>query len=235
MKSLQVNLAVFSVTLALSLSAGIAVASEHGINQSGVIEGEDVQLNGTDSEVPMLEQTSEKGIYLVQLRWAQLQLDPNDAIALEIVFLNASIPRDINEIEPPVEGRPTNETVQAGPEGGDVEVDSTLPVESYNMTVYSEDGREIWKKINQPGEGGRAGQLVDLGSNYSGPVTIQISEIVPGWDTNGADPAEVIDSVTFSAVVVPEFPLPAVVAIVTGVIVTLTLIGTRLRNLSRWY
>lgn len=234
MNSLQVHLfALLAAAGGLISLSGSSVASEQQANQTGVIEKEDLQLNATDSKVPMIEQTSEKGIYLVQLRWAQLQLDPSDAIALEIVFLNASVPRVVNGTEPPVQGRPANETIQGVPEGGDFEADGTLPVESNNITIYSDEDEAIWTKINQPGEGGRAGQLVELGSKYTGPVTIRISEIVPGWEINGEDPEQMTDAVTFSAVVVPEFPLSAAAAVTTSAVVSSILLVTRFHKIPK--
>ena len=35
-------------------------------------------------------------------------------------------------------------------------------------------------KLDQPGQGGRATQRIELDSNYTGPVAINISDIRPG-------------------------------------------------------
>lgn len=48
------------------------------------------QLNATSTDVPVLEQISEKGIYRVELKWPQPISDVEDALQIEIVFNNAS-------------------------------------------------------------------------------------------------------------------------------------------------
>ncbi|MFL6510675.1 MAG: hypothetical protein ACJ700_05755, partial [Nitrososphaera sp.] len=47
------------------------------------------QLNTTSTDVPVLEQISEKGIYRVQLKWPQTISDVEHALQVEIVFNNA--------------------------------------------------------------------------------------------------------------------------------------------------
>jgi hypothetical protein len=42
------------------------------------------------------------------------------------------------------------------------------------MTVYSDDGRELWKKENQAVQGGRAYERVTLEEPYTGNITISI-------------------------------------------------------------
>lgn len=194
------------------------------INDTG-----NVQLNGTgNTELPMLEQLSEKGIYLVQLRWAQLQLSPDQAVSIELVFLNATAPR-INATIPLTEEQSTGHENVVG--SGIVEIENTLPVKSYDITVNADDGRELWTKADQPGEGGRGGQRIVFSADYTGPITVDITNIIPGWDTGDASPEEMDDSVRFSAVVVPEFPLPAVISFTTAVIMSFVLLGTRYRIL----
>lgn len=183
----------------------------------------DLQLD-TPSGVPMLEQISEKGIYRVLLRWPQETLNPQ-AIEIEIVFLNASAPEPTAENIPQ---RETNKTGASTPGASGFNdpsiIESTLPVESYNMTVYAADGRELWKKVDQPGLGGRGTQKIDFAGNYTGPITINITDIRPGWELDGTTTAEdLTDSVTFTATVVPEFPVAAVL-LAAGVGVTIALV-----------
>jgi hypothetical protein len=74
--------------------------------------------------------------------------------------------------------------------------------------------------MDQPGMGGTPGERVLVG-NYTGPVTIEITDIRPGDATTTAAEADT-DSVKFSASIVPEFPLisiPVIAAIATVVAV----------------
>lgn len=52
-----------------------------------------------------------------------------------------------------------------------------VPIQSYDMTVYSDDGRELWKKENQAVQGGRAYERVTLEEPYTGNITISIQNI----------------------------------------------------------
>jgi hypothetical protein len=58
-------------------------------------------------------------------------------------------------------------------------VERTLPVKSYDITINSSDGKEIWKKINQTPQGGRGPQSIVLDRYDVGNVTISISNIIP--------------------------------------------------------
>ncbi|HEX7032346.1 MAG TPA: hypothetical protein VF172_05045 [Nitrososphaera sp.] len=184
---------------------------------------DDPQLNATGTELPVLEQMSEKGIYLVQLRWPQVTLNEQGAWQIEMVFLNGSSPRPNATNFPQTE---TNETGQSTsgasgftdtPEGanytGSTLIETTVPIESYDIAIYDQAGNLMWEQIDQPGLGGRGTQRIDLeGNNYTGPVTINITDIRPGWDVgdDGTTAAEdMIDSVSFSATIVPEFPTVA--------------------------
>ena len=76
------------------------------------------------------------------------------------------------------------------------------------MAIYTPDGRKLWEKLDQPGQGGRATQRIDLDSNYTGPVTVNISDIRPGGECGRNSYAtDMTDSVTFTATIVPEFPI----------------------------
>lgn len=182
-----------------------------GALKSNATEGS--LLNATRSDEPVLEQTSEKGIYLVEIRWPQ---DPVSVfqriLQIEIAFLNASSPRPTAENFPQTE---TNTTGQSTPGASGFTdprmIETTLPVESYDIAIYAaDDGRELWKKMDQPGLGGRGTQRIDLEGNYTGPVTINITDIRPGWSAGGTTTAEELtDSVSFTATIVPEFSIAA--------------------------
>src|SRR5919106_2955451 len=142
------------------------------------------QLNATSTDVPVLQQVSEKGIYLVELKWPQTISDVEDALQVEIVFNNASAPTPTSNTIPQREDNFTDsgiEDAQTVPAsiGGE-----PMQVESYDMAIYAPDGRKLWEKLDQPGQGGRGTQRIDLDSNYTGPVTIDISDIRPGGGGN---------------------------------------------------
>lgn len=196
------------------------------------------ELNSTSSDIPILEQVSDKGIYKVQLRWPTVVVDSQNAIQIELVFLNASAPEPSSATIPQREGNATGSGTEAGltVPGSETEeplptpIEPTLPVESYDITVYTSDGAELWKQVDQPGAGGRGTQRLMLG-NYTGPVTIEITDIRPGFDvgeTATAAGEDMTDSVTFSATVVPEFPAIAVLPLAIGIAAAIV-ISFRLR------
>lgn len=220
---------VLSSFLALLLLLPPAFAQEKVEPEAALDSAEDDNLSlnatGTDSEeVPILEQVSDKGIYRVQLRWAQLPLNPEDAFTLEVVFLNASSPRANSTSFPQAESNVTGSGSEAGATVPEI-IETPLPVESYDITMYADDGTELWKQVNQPGQGGRSGQRIQLESNYTGPVTIEITNIRPGWvaSTAAASGEDMTDSVTFTATVVPEFSVIAVLPLAVGIATVLAL------------
>jgi len=166
------------------------------------------QLNITSTNVPVLTNASKNGIYSVDLKWPEAVSDAEGTLQVEIVFNNASAPAPTNDTIP------QRETNASG--SGDIENTVTvpaimggqpLPVESYDMTIYTPDGKKLWEKLDQPGQGGRATQRVELNSNYTGPVTIAISDIKQSGSMNtGATGANNNDSVTFNANITRAVP-----------------------------
>jgi len=195
----------------------------------------DLQVNSTSGE-PVLEELSEKGIYNVMLKWPVQVSNPVGGIEVEILFLNASAPGPSQQ-NTAFNGSSTNETGGINSDAmdtGDAALEPTLPVKSYDITIFGGDGKELWKKLEQPGFGGRGEQTLQFKDNYTGPITIEISNIKPDWDTN-SDTAEsdMIDSVKFMATVVPEFPffvLP--LAATVGVAAAIATIRLRSRRLT---
>jgi hypothetical protein len=89
------------------------------------------------------------------------------------------------------------------------------------MIIYTPDGSKLWERLDQPGLGGRGTQRIVLESDYRGPVTVQISDIRPGWDVGETATAnDMADSVTFTATIVPEFPI-ATILLAIGITVTI--------------
>jgi hypothetical protein len=178
----------------------------------------DFQPDQTTGE-PILEQWSEKGIYRVLFRWPTQVLNPEGSIAVELVFLNASAPQATSENIPETETNDTGAS-EKGSSGYNVpgSVESTLPVESYDIAIYTSDGNELFKALDQPGQSGRGTQNINFEGNYTGPVTIEITDIRPGWDSGETAEEDLIDSVTIAAAVVPEFPVYLIGLVITSVI-----------------
>ena len=148
----------------------------------------------------ILEKVSDKGNYRVQLMWNQLGSQnasaipsanatsspsiPKQGFEMEIDFLNASAPLPSGKTVPQKESRIRSES----PVGASANqmptpsiIKTTVPVDSYDVTIYSDHGQELWKKLNQPVTAGRGVQRVVFeDSNYTGGITIQITNIKSG-------------------------------------------------------
>lgn len=152
------------------------------------------RINHPDSEFPVLEKESDKGLYTVQLRFTTFSLLPRYGFDMEILFLDPQNPQGTRET---VTQTQTNFTAQSSITSEYIDPSIILhlrPVESYDMTVYSDTGEILWEEKNRPVAGGRAFERVVIEDNYSGQVTIEIDNIRPGI---GTLPAEAIDSVSY--------------------------------------
>lgn len=189
-------------------------------NISSNIDTKDTALNKTGTDLPILEQLSDKGNYLIQIRWGQ---DPSVLAArgfdMEIVFLNAS------ESEATPESFPIKETNVTGDSfvgsGGYTDpsiIQRMVPIESYDISVYSDNGEQLWKKANQPVQAGRAYERITFENPYTGGITIQINNIKSAGnmggtiggplsgsnETTSSDEKAETDSINFTATVVEE-------------------------------
>lgn len=237
----------FTYTVFLSIATSFlfmpafAQDIEDPARSNGADEGQP-RLDAIDSDMPVLENVSEKGIFRVQLRWPDVPLNPEGAFQVEAVFLNASAPDPSPESIPQAR---TNLSGQSPTDAGMFVIPEALerraPVTSYDMTILSADGKGLWKAVNRPGSGGSAGERIILEEEYYGPVTIVIDNIIPGWDVASSvddDPIlpgegeEIRDSVTFSARVIPEFPLFVMLPLVVGT--SLMIIAMRIRSRYRF-
>ncbi len=151
----------------------------------------------------ILEKISDKGNYRVQIMWNQLGSQsataygsstsgnttssptiPKQGFEMEVDFLNASAPLPTGKTVPQKESGIKSES----PVGASVNqiptpsiIQTTVPIDSYDITIYSDHGQELWKKLNQPVTAGRGVQRVIFeNSNYTGGITIQITNIKSG-------------------------------------------------------
>jgi hypothetical protein len=178
-------------------------------------------LNITNTDVPVLQQVSEKGIYLVELKWPLTYADAENSLQVELVFNNASAPPPTSDTIPQREDNFTDSGLEDTRTVPAILGGEPMQVESYDMAIFTPDGRKLWEQLDQPGQGGRATQRIELDSNYTGPVTVNIRDIRPGASLGeAASGADMTDAVTFTVTIAPEFPLvPVLLAI--GIVATI--------------
>jgi hypothetical protein len=123
----------------------------------------------------IVEKISDKGNYRVQIMWNQSSLFlPKKGFDMEIDFLNASAPLPSTKTIPPQDTAIKSEE-STGASG------THVPVDSYDITIYSDHGKVLWNKVNQPVTGGRGLQTVKFtNGGYTGSMTIQITNIKSG-------------------------------------------------------
>jgi hypothetical protein len=180
----------------LSLSIGMLLCSSLLVSYPSVL----AQTNGgvatqnQGAQGGILEKISDKGNYRVQILWNQLTslggsaipspAVPKQGFEMEIDFLNASAPLPTTKTVPQKQTGIRSETsvgegVNRIPAPSIIQ--TTVPVDSYDITIYTDHGQELWKKLNQPVTGGRGVQRVIFeNSDYSGGITIQITNIKSG-------------------------------------------------------
>ena len=99
---------------------------------------EDIVLNTTSTNIPVIEQLSDKGSYKVQLRWGQPpSLLPENGFDMEIVFLNASAPPASPQTFPMTETNETGGTTTKGATG------NTKPTMIELMVPIQRDEKEV--------------------------------------------------------------------------------------------
>lgn len=216
-----VFLAAIVLVMAVSLSLG-ALAHAQSDPDAAIQDYNNPRLNSTEDDYPLLERLSDNGNYLVRLAWPQLPLNPDNAFDLQIYFLDPANPSGTNGTL----AEPESNETGSGQTGGSITVPDTLEhyvdVESYDITIYTDDGSVLWQRLDRPGMAGTPGERILVG-NYTGPVTIDITDIRPGNETTTA--GERTDSVKFSATIVPEFPLITIplIAAVASIVAMLRL------------
>lgn len=162
---MQYILAVVILTIILSLpSIGFAQNLENP-------SGPQVKLI-----TPILQKISDKGTYLIAIKSGQSPI--STGLNIEIVFLNKTSPY-LNA--PPPNAESNLSSTEYNKSSGMVVpsvIERTLPVKSYDITINSSDGKEIWKKANQIPQGGRGPQTIMLDNYDIGNITIAINNIV---------------------------------------------------------
>ena len=126
---------------------------------------------------PVMQQISDKGTYLVTIKSGQSSI--STGLNIEILFLNKSSPY---LSAPPPNAESNLSSTEYNKSSGMVipsVIERTLPVKSYDITINSSDGKEIWKKVYQVPQGGRGPQTIMMDNYDIGNITIGITNIVP--------------------------------------------------------
>ena len=197
------NTLLFSITscsvlfllliLSVSISYHIALAQGGAITQNGQ---QPMVSQGNATAGALLEKISDKGNYRVQVMWNESShFLSKKGFDMEIDFLNASAPLPTTNTVPQKESNLKGESsLGASRPSVPASIQPTVPVDSYDITIYSNQGKVLWKKLNQPVTGGRGLERIAFVNGYIGDITIQITNI-----KSGSIPP---NSVTFTARVV---------------------------------
>lgn len=197
------NTLLFSITLCslvlLVLVISVSISCHFVIAQGGATTHNGQQplsSQGNTTAGALLEKISDKGNYRVQVMWNESSLSlSNKGFDMEIDFLNASAPLPTANTVPQKESNIKGESsLNVSRPSVPSIIQSTVPIDNYDITIYSNQGKVLWKKLNQPVTGGRGLERVTFVNSYIGDITIQITNI-----KSGSIPP---NSVTFTARVV---------------------------------
>jgi hypothetical protein len=175
---------LFSITVATALVVLFYVSFPSVLAQNATSTPNGGNPVSSQGNASMVEKVSDKGNYRVQIMWNQSSVAlPKGGFDMEIDFLNASAPLPTAKTVPPKQSAIKGET-SVGASLQNVPVPSiiqpTVPVDSYDITIYSNHGKVLWNKVNQPVSGGRGVQRVTFANAYIGDITIQITNIKSG-------------------------------------------------------
>ena len=109
---------------------------------------------------------------------------------MEIDFLNASAPPPTTKTVPQKESSIRGESSLGMPGSQPSIIQRLLPVDSFDMTIYSNNGKVLWNKTNQPVTSGRGTETVSFNGSYTGPVTILINNIKSSNVMTGGNTAQ---------------------------------------------
>jgi len=149
-------------------------------------------LQALNKTTPILSRTSHNDIYEVQLLWSVPQnlqspniLPEDNGFDIQIQFLDANTPD------------PSNKNISVHNMISDELhptpiIDPLLPVSSYDLTIFSQEGEILWQQEDIAPTGGRSVERVILDDPYYGGITISITDIRSPQNNS-------VDSVQFPA------------------------------------
>lgn len=74
-----------------------------------------------------------------------------------------------------------------------------VPIDSFDITIYDDEGNEMWSKMDQTLTAGRSPLRVMLDPNYNGGITITVNDIKSALASGSSEKAD--ESVRFTATV----------------------------------
>jgi hypothetical protein len=172
-------LSLLLIVLSISVSCHFAFAQGNATTQNGQ---QPLNQQGVATAGALLEKVSDKGNYRVQIMWNTSSLAlSNKGFDMEIDFLNASAPLPTANTVPQKESNIKGESsLGANRPSVSSSIQPTVPIDSYDITIYSNQGKVLWNKVNQPVTGGRGIETVTLVNGYTGDITVQIANIKSG-------------------------------------------------------
>jgi hypothetical protein len=120
--------------------------------------------NVTDG-MNVIERVSDKGKYKIQLKSNEsFNFLPKKGFDMQILFLNAS--------SSSAQSSNNNNTIS--------QMKQLLPVNGFDITIYSNNGKILWQKTNQIINAATAFENITFANGgYSGGITVQITNIKP--------------------------------------------------------
>ena len=102
---------------------------------------------------------------------------PKSGFQTQIEFLKASAAAPTSNTIPQKESAIRGESSLGMPASQPNIIKRLVPVDSFDMAIYSNDGKVLWNKTNQAVTAGTATEIVSFNGNYTGPITILINNI----------------------------------------------------------
>jgi hypothetical protein len=194
----------------INLSSSMSQTNEPGDLGQENFSGNNTENQTSSPKLPILTEVSDKGTYKVDLRWSSpvdIQspaILSKDGFDIELLFLNASS----QEFSPQtMQGNNSNLTMDfersiTSEVSNLSAVEPIVPIDSFDVTIYDDEGKEMWSKTDQTLTAGRAPMRVMLDPNYSGGITITVNDIKSPLTSGSNEKAD--ESVRFTATVQGE-------------------------------
>lgn len=194
----------------INLSSSMSQTNEPGDLGQENLSGNNTENQTSSPKLPIITEVSDKGTYKVDLRWSSpvdIQspaILSKDGFDIELLFLNASL----QEVSPQtMQGNNSNLTMDfersiTSEVSNLSTVEPIVPIDSFDITIYDDKGKELWSKTDQTLTAGRAPMRVMLDPNYSGGITITVNDIKSPLTSGSSEKAD--ESVRFTATVQGE-------------------------------
>jgi hypothetical protein len=194
----------------INLSSSMSQTDEPGdVGEESTTTG-NTENQTSSPRLPILSEVSDKGTYKVELRWSSpvdIQspaILSKDGFDIELLFLNASSPEATLQT---MQANNSNLTMDfqrsISSEVSNLStVEPIVPIDSFDIAIYDDQGKELWNKTDQTLTAGRSPIRVMLDPNYSGGITITVDDIKSPLTSASSEKAN--ESVRFTATVQGE-------------------------------